>query len=438
MTEGVVLRVRHIAVWLLTLALLLVPAGRLSVLNIAGRTPDLFFVDLPLLAAGACCGLGVPFVRQLARARWGPLLVLVVVAFLGVVFTPDTLAYMGSLRPIVYAFAVVTIVTRGVQTPAQVRLLLYAIVIGVILIAVVLYQVVGIEGLTAFGDKQEVELDWGRSNYFGTFGVLAIFAGYGLVTSSNGVAPLLFGLGGVSSGLLVLLESKSRGAMLAVALVASVGGPLIWARRRPGRAWWRWPLRLALAVAGGFGVFAALPYVLDLIGSDPDNFMDTGNLRRIDAWLSAIDAFASNPVFGVGWSNTTVMFEQLTDTATTTHSLPLQLLAETGLVGFTAFSLLAVRALRPSGPSPRVALDRRLRNGMRLAVIGVLAHCSVEPSFWGTSFVPMIWTLIALLHCTTEQPLAVAASSPSEVRRPMSLVTPSVASAADLEHHSGA
>jgi hypothetical protein len=116
--------------------------------------------------------------------------------------------------------------------------------------------------------------------------------------------------------------------------------------------------------------------------------LDSGNFRRIDAWLSAGSAFLSNPLFGIGWSGTTVGAESLTETNTTTHSLLLQLLAETGLVGCGAFVVLIARALRSAGPKPFFSIDPRLRSGIRLGMIATLLHSLIEPSFWGVQFVP--------------------------------------------------
>ena len=402
---------KRIGPFLIMLAILLIPAGRMSVLTIAGRTPDLFFVDLAMFVAILWCGAALPYVARLWRTGWAPFLVFLVMVLAGMLRTPDYLGYLASMRPVMYAVASACIVATSVRSAKVAEQLLVAVIVAVAAIGVVLFVVVGPEGLTALGDKTEVELDWGRSNYFATFSIVGAFVSFGFLRAPG--PPLRRLLAGLClfCAIVLLLETKSRAALLAFMAVAAIGIPMMRSGRRTvvkRKGSW---VKYAWIIGGLVLLGLAAPYVLELIGADPEKLVDSGNLRRVDAWVSALSAFASSPIVGIGWENTTLMLDSLTETATTTHSLPLQTLAETGLVGFISLFMVVRRSLRPAGPDAKFLLDVRLRDAMRLAVIGALSHCLVEPSFWGTSFTVVIWTLIALLYNSAGRPVAVRVRS---------------------------
>ena len=386
---------------MLALLMLLVPAGRVSELNIAGRTPDLFYVDLVMLAAFVGSGFLVFRITRLWRTGWRPLLLFFAVVLAGGLQSSDTLAYIGSLRSVFWALTMVALATR-LRSEREARFVLFALVLGVAIVGVEVLVKVGLGGFGGESEKGEIELDWGRSNYFATFAVVSAFVSYGLVRSVRGTLGRAVAFAGLLAAVLLLVLTKSRAAMLAAMATLVLVAPMIaradTVRRRSllARLWIVWvPLSVGV-------LYLAYPFVVATLGYDLDNFVDSGNLRRIDAWLSAVDAFRASPVLGIGWSNATVLLDTLTETGTTTHSLPLQLLAETGLLGAAAMAVLLWRVLGHAGSQPRFALDRRLRDGLRLAVIGALLHCLVEPSFWGTQFVVVFWLLLTLLHDSRE------------------------------------
>lgn len=390
-----------IRLFFLGLALLLVPAGKLSTLTVAGRSPDLFYLDIAMFFAAMFTGFGLMGITLLWKAKWRMLIVFLVVVLAGGFLSADGLSFVALLRPIFYSYVSIVIVTRGIRSPLQVNILLAALCLGCFGIFLDLSSVLGVDGIAALSDKTEVELNWGRSNYFATFALVSFFVSVGLYRGGCGFWFRSLGLICAVASVVLLLEAKSRAAMLIFALVLFAGIPL-WrggADRASGKFSWSalfWVIAGLLVVAGAF------PIILSLIGADPDVFIDSGNLKRIDAWLSALNAFIGSPIIGIGWSNTTALVESLTESGTTTHSLPLQLLAETGLLGFVSFAMVLVSVLGRSGKFPKVSLDYRLRNGVRLAVLAALGHCLVEPSFWGTSFSVVIWTCIGILHCSKQ------------------------------------
>lgn len=407
-TEGDLIKI--FARGLLLAALLLIPAGRLSVVQIAGRTPDLFYVDIALLAIVLFRGLLVNDVLSLWRDGWRPLIIFSGVALFGGFMSADMTAYIGSLRPVVYALAIVSLVRRAVRNQADVTLVLAVISVSVALISIQLLLVTGFSGLMGVVGKEDVELEWGRSNYFGTFAVASIFSSWALALRAKQSVERWIGYMGAIAALVILILSKSRGAMFAFLFVLFVLAPLLshfsTKQSRVIKSLPRWLTYPLVLLVSGLVLYFVYPYVLAAVGIDVDDFLDSGNLRRIDAWLSALHAFAGSPVVGIGWSNATVMVEQLTETATTTHSLPLQLLAETGVLGFICIVMTIRRSLKGHVDRAGIHVDSKLRNGLKLAVFAVLVHCSVEPSFWGVQFVVLFWTLLTILAISWSEPLS--------------------------------
>jgi O-antigen ligase len=98
-------------------------------------------------------------------------------------------------------------------------------------------------------------------------------------------------------------------------------------------------LALIVLVVTKFGQFAAVPH-----GSDAGGLDLSGN-GRFQFWSSALDAFASNPLLGIGagtfngwWAahGTLPVFIQ------NAHSLPLETLAELGIAGFATLSVFVI------------------------------------------------------------------------------------------------
>jgi O-Antigen ligase len=147
-----------------------------------------------------------------------------------------------------------------------------------------------------------------------------------------------FGLALVLGGLLV--------ALLA-ALALRYERPLPEARRR-----------LVLRVAAAVGVVALLGGGLalavrgagdDVVGPGPSRIGAAGSNNRLDWWREAVDAWQGAPVVGTGAASFELLHRRLRDSrgieVTEPHNLPLQFLAETGLIGFLLAGGTAAAAL---------------------------------------------------------------------------------------------
>jgi hypothetical protein len=206
--------------------------------------------------------------------------------------------------------------------------------------------------------------------------VLAALAGapFQGVTSLLGGRSVRESQGAVTLGLLVVIAAL---AVLAQAIAArrERSGPLPMPRRSP--------LIAGLVICAGL----ALAIVLGAHESSRGNQTLSGGAVRLtslqsnryDYWSVALRAFGSSPVHGVGaggWSVDWLRWRHVNEAAQDAHSLPLQTLAELGLVGFALLLALlggvALGAVRALVRAPAVAA------GAVAALVVYLAHAPLD------------------------------------------------------------
>jgi hypothetical protein len=120
-------------------------------------------------------------------------------------------------------------------------------------------------------------------------------------------------------------------------------------------AWWAAPRRIsertgrlvvrgALVALAAFAVFGAVVAVRgaeDVVPQGPSRQLSTGSNNRTKWWGEAWDAFAGQPLVGVGAGSFEYVHRRLRKNkvdVTEPHNLPLQFAAETGLVGLALFA----------------------------------------------------------------------------------------------------
>lgn len=209
--------------------------------------------------------------------------------------------------------------------------------------------------------------------YLGSFLLLAL----PLVVLTGWRRPLRAAAAAVLGALLLL--TWSRGAWLAGAGGAAVAVAL--ARLGPGKG-----STVAAAARPGWRSWAALGIILAAVGAvlGPERLAlplerlvqsfsdrDWSNLTRLYSMQAAWRGFLLSPLVGVGWGQFPWHFPVLVDTAglqsqfqwPVVNNFPLQILCETGAVGFAVFAAAAgavlhavVRALRDAGPARALRL----------------------------------------------------------------------------------
>lgn len=128
-------------------------------------------------------------------------------------------------------------------------------------------------------------------------------------------------------------------------------------------------------------------------------------VSRVALWAAAGSMFLSNPIIGVGYGNFMGVYADFTRGIVANkldaHNIYLQLLAETGIVGFLFFFVIVFRALRLSlhqMRAPTRRLDRIVGFGVLGALAGVMIHGFVDYLFdVSPQFGALFWLVLAIL-----------------------------------------
>jgi O-antigen ligase len=270
-------------------------------------------------------------------------------------------------------------------------------------IAWVVWNLLSGQPLGYYALKNGVTLPLGSSNY------LALFLEFGLVYELLSRRPgwALF-LALDAAGMLLTF---SRGALLATGATLAFTAIVLLAVEGQRRV----SLIVAGTLVAGGIVLVTLPelrIVLDafsILGHTADS--------RIELWQDAWDAASWRPLIGVGYG----AYESI-GTARNAHSLPLALLAETGVVGLALFGgaiaavfgrILKLAADRGTGPRRSEAI------GVAGALAVVLMHSLVEPFFLELS---LIWS--AVIFGWIIGPWGTAPAPPGPTATPPSALNP--------------
>ncbi len=204
-------------------------------------------------------------------------------------------------------------------------------------------------------------------------------------------------LGGWTFGLgsLALLSTQSVGGIMGFVAILVLA---IFCFARNGKK--------RLVLLAGLCALVCLFYLLRPIlnPSHTDVAVGSDVVTRLLLWGTAWDYFMHSPVFGVGWGNFVHLYgldlsSFMRPEMLAVHNLYLQLLAETGLVGFVAFFYLVVQSWRQARSQWRSSvdfLDLALAFGVLGALLSVLVHGFVD--FLLDAQIPaLFWVLLALL-----------------------------------------
>jgi len=193
---------------------------------------------------------------------------------------------------------------------------------------------------------------------------------------------------------LAILLTQSRGGLLAYVGILFLAACML-PQTRTARL--RWVSVMVLFSLSGWLVAGMIFQRL----SGVDSFTE---VTRLAIWAGAGLLFAANPVLGVGYGN----FKTALASAIAVpdglmldaHNLYLELLAETGVIGFAAFAVLVTTCLRHARRMFRETgeMSKIVGFGTIGAIAGVLVHGMVEYVFHNSpQCAAMFYLLPALL-----------------------------------------
>jgi putative inorganic carbon (HCO3(-)) transporter len=230
-------------------------------------------------------------------------------------------------------------------------------------------------------------------HYNGLAGYLNLVAPFCLGFALRGTDPALRRLSWWCLGLasLALLLTQSRGGLLAYAAILLMGACFFAPNRQARIRRVAIVLVLCVLAAAVAGLFFQRLAEID----------DFTTVSRLAIWGGAFTVFARAPVLGIGFGNLRALMGGLLNLPDgwtgDAHNLYLELLAETGVVGFVAFALLALAALRGALKRYRGSQDgfaSIIGFAIFAAIVGVLVHGTVDYLLHTTPQVAALFFLV--------------------------------------------
>lgn len=246
---------------------------------------------------------------------------------------------------------------------------------------------------------------FGDPNFFAQSMVVLVALAFNRLAHDSRTANRLVALAAVLVGTASIVFSASRGGFVGLLLV------VVWSL-------FSRPRRRRLIVGTMIVAACAMPFVLQDLGSrlaqvgqvtelGSNQQPDDGAIRgRAAEMVAALQMFGDYPLLGVGVGNYKIEYQQYASTITlesrrtarSPHSLPLQVAAETGLVGLLMLGSIAWAAFnRLRRTSSILAEGRRSDEGLMLrgvavALVGYLL-CSV---ILHDAFPELMWLLLVI------------------------------------------
>ncbi len=395
--------------------LLAILFGPFTVLQIAGRTPSIYWVDvvIGILAfvsfAKLCARPGESSFRVPRVILWA--FAYTLIAATSLLLTEDPLASIATLKLRIMPIGVFFLARRyGRSLPAIDGFFRSVIAFGCALSAIALYNWYGFSsGAQLLGEelgpKDMLQLSFGRSNYLASILVLIIPTAIAFIRRRKR-RPL--GLAYLSALVLIsiaLIFTQSRGALISLAfgfmawgffglasafsvrMVVSMLFAIIATLMAGLFLWSKIPEEVRIGLATAFG----------LLWSDAR----LGNYGggRTELWLAAINGAWQSNLLGIGLGNQRAWYAGagLTPSA---HNLYLETLLETGLIGLIA--LLGI--LHGFGATiwriwkNRSRRERPLAGALLATFVIALVNAAQEPSFWGPQYSCLFWLMMGVAY----------------------------------------
>jgi O-antigen ligase len=344
--------------------------------------------------------------------RWSILFVGIVL-LCSVVLRAPTTSSLRACSELVAGLCFFLTVGSWVRTEAQVKKIFYALLTAGI-------------GVACFGFYQRI-IDYYGDFYFWLYPRQAedLEPWTGRITSvlnySNSLAGFLNLLLPIALGLLLIPVSRRLRSIATVGLLCCTGALVltasrggfasflailllgaIYVARQPGSRRWLLMggvLMAALALILFFGLVRA-PWLED----------DQSAAMRLLFWGVAVTLFLRSPVIGVGYGNFRDLYSLpgIASGVFDVHNLYLQLLSETGLIGFIAFCGLIVLVIGRCLRNLRLR-DHDLRTIVNFAALGavvaLLLHGFVDFLFIvSPQFTALFWLILGLVVASDRWP----------------------------------
>lgn len=358
-------------------------------------------------------GVGLTPIHILVFVYW-------CIAAIAVGFSPVKMAAASGLAKLTANLLLFLLAARLLQKkPWLNRLVAIILLVGLLVASYgIRQQIDGVEQLATWNDPTSSLAQSTRVYSF--LGNPNLLAAYLLPMTGLSLAallawrrwlPKLLAATMVITNLLCLFFTQSRGGWLAVMALGATFFLLCyfwWLPQLP-KFWQRWALPLAIALGMG-GTAVALIAVEPIRVRALSIFAgreDSSNNFRINVWEGVKAMIRARPLIGIGPGNEAFnqiypYFMRPRFTALSAYSIYLEILVETGIVGFTAMVWLLLLIFVKAGQIIAQARQSQAPAGIWImgalaAIAGLLVHGIVDTVWYRPPVSTLWWFLVAMV-----------------------------------------
>jgi putative inorganic carbon (hco3(-)) transporter len=356
---------------------------------------------------------GFTSIHILVLLYWG-------ISFVATALSPVKMAALTGLLKLTLNLFLFALLARVLRSP-RIR----SVLITIYLHVAVLVSVVGLrqwffgaDALATWVDPESTLAGTTRVySYLGNPNLLAsylvpavIFSGAAIFAWRHKMAKLLaLVMFLVNASCLVL--TFSRGGWLGFVTSGFVLLLLLvhwWSVYLP-RFWRTWALPIVLGASAAFVVVAVLLVapLRDRVLSIFAGREDSSNNFRINVWAAVQEMIRDRPVLGIGPGNVAFnsiypRYQRTGYTALSAYSIFLEILVETGIIGFSCFLWLLLVTLNLGWTRLQQLRQQGSREGFWLmaamaSMVGVLSHGMVDTVWYRPQVSTLWWLMIALV-----------------------------------------
>lgn len=251
----------------------------------------------------------------------------------------------------------------------------------------------------------------GNPNLLAGYLIPAILLSLAAIFVWRGGLPKLLAATMLICNTLCMVFTDSRGGWigLAVALIVFAGLLIYWLQPYMSPFWRTWSLPIALGTIVGL-ILAAVIFVEPVRNRVSTIFVgrrDSSNNFRMNVWAAVIDMIRARPLLGIGPGNTAFnkiypLFQRPRYTALSAYSIFLEVLVETGIIGFTAFLWLLLVTFNQGFVQLQRLRNLGNREGYWLIaaiaiLVGMLGHGLVDTVWYRPEVNTLWWLTVAVI-----------------------------------------
>jgi putative inorganic carbon (HCO3(-)) transporter len=353
--------------------------------------------------------IGVTPIHILVLLYWG-------IATVSTAFSPVKTAALEGLIKLTLNLIFFAFTARIMRSPRLTNWILTTLVLTALVVSVygIRQQIFGAEQLATWNDPtSELAGDTRVYSYLGNPNLLASYLLPGIAFSSAALFVWQGWLPKILAALLTLANgaclffTESRGGWIGLMVLGIVFLLLLfyWFKNYLSLFWQIWLLPLVL---GGLAVviLGAILLVDPLrirVMSIFAGREDSSNNFRINVWDAVIRMIQTYPLLGIGPGNDAFkkiypLFMKPKYTALSAYSVLLEIMVETGIIGFTCFLWLLVTTIGQGIHQIKLLRDKMDSQGFWLigaiaAMAGILAHGFFD-TVWYRPQVSTLWWLV--------------------------------------------